>query len=169
MAAEIIIRPFQREDAESFYQNVGQDPAFLEMSGLSENTGLREIREYIEQRAALQGREHFYDFAVVSADSGEVIGEINAAYIPKGIADVGYVIGPAYRNRGCGEAALRRLLEILHQERISVFYGACRNDNPASMRVLEKCGMKKTKVVPASIRRIEGEADLVYFVKAENV
>jgi RimJ/RimL family protein N-acetyltransferase len=166
MGTDIIIRPFQKEDAESFYKNVGQDPAFLEMSGLPQGIGLSEIRDYIEQRIALQGREHFYDFAVVSSDSGEAIGEINAAYIPKGIADVGYFISPAYRNRGYGECALKSLMEILNRDHVSVIYGACQNDNHASMRIMEKCGMRKTNVVPDIIRRIEEEADLVYFVKA---
>ena len=166
METEIIIRPFQKEDAESFYRNVGQDPAFLEMSGLPKDAGLCGIRDYIEERIALQGRSHFYDFAIVLRDREEVIGEINAAYIPKGIADVGYLISPAYRNRGYGEGALRSLMEILQQDHVSVIYGACRKDNHASMRLLEKCGMRKTNVVPDIIRRIEEEADLVYFVKA---
>ena len=166
METEIVIRPFQREDAESFYKNVGQDPVFLEMSGLAKDAGLSGIRDYIEQRIVLQGRNHFYDFAIVLRDSEEVIGEINAAYIPKGIADVGYLISPAYRNRGYGEAALRCLMKMLHRDHISVIYGACRSDNHASMRVLEKCGMRKTNVVPDMIRWIEKEADLVYFVKS---
>ncbi len=137
METEILIRPFQNEDAESFYRNVACDPVFLEMSGLSQDTGLREIREYIEQRIAVAGRAHFYDYAIVLPEENEVIGEINAAYIPHGIADAGHVIAKAYRGRGYGTLALQMLMEILREDGISIVYAACRKNNPASMRVME--------------------------------
>ena len=60
METEIIIRPFQKEDAESFYRNVGQDPAFLEMSGVFAELELSMIRARVRsgmQNARDKGRK----------------------------------------------------------------------------------------------------------------
>ncbi len=69
--------------------------------------------------------------------SGEIVGNIGS-YSINGQRLVGYWIGMAYAGRGIASAALAEL--IAHYETVRPLYAHVAASNPASVRVLEKCG-----------------------------
>lgn len=72
-----------------------------------------------------------------------LVGFLNDVEIQNGCIELGYVVHPAHWGRGCATAALglaiAELFRLGYQE---VICGAFA-DNPASIRVMEKAGMRK--------------------------
>ena len=166
MADRLFLRPFEAADVQMFSRNVMSDPEFPAASGLRDSAELPDAGEYVLQRAGYAGRPHFYDFAVVRSEDDEVIGEINAAYIPPDTADIGYVIGRRFRGFGYGTEAVKMLAELLKTDGVTCIYGACRPDNAASEKVMRACGMEETDNVPDRVKQRESEAGLRWFVKS---
>ncbi len=87
----------------------------------------------------------FYDWAVVDKTSGKMIGTCGFTSItPEDEkAEIGYVINPSYKGRGIATEAVKRVLRFgfdeLLLERIEARYII---GNDASLRVMQKCGMR---------------------------
>ena len=160
-AGEVKIRPFRSEDAESFCRNVFCDQSLRESFGLKTEPTYEDAHAYVTERAALNGRPHFYDFVILLDEIA--VGEINAAYIAPDLCDAGYVIGSAFRNQGIGAAAMEELKAMLKADGICVLYAACHPENIASQRVMEKAGMKPADQVPFRVRRREESANVIYY------
>ena len=83
-------------------------------------------------------------WGIVSKKDGRMIGTIGFMWFDADnlSAEVGYSLSRAYWNRGIMTEALLRVLryafEELHMNRVEAQY---ESDNPASGRVMEKCGM----------------------------
>ena len=169
MGNSVLLRPFCLADAPSFYRNVISDPSLRRFLEVSDAPTLAEAEQYIQNRIRYQERPRFYDYAIVLEESGEVIGEANAAYIREGLADIGYVIGAGMRKQGYGTQAVCLLLERLRQENIHTAYAAVHSANSASRRLLEHVGMKQTAEVPPGVKRVEEDAELCWYVKQLSV
>lgn len=155
--ADLLIRPFAEKDAESFARNVLKD------STLASFFDGESAEEYIRERMKYADHARFYDCVILLGK--EAIGEINAAYIPDGIADIGYVLAEPYRSKGYGRQAVQAWTEYLFRQGIHTVYGACRKDNPASAAVMRHAGMTAAERVPDSVRRREKEDGLLYFCR----
>lgn len=83
-------------------------------------------------------------FAIELKETGHMIGTIGFMWIntEHRSAEVGYSLSRAYWNRGLTTEALRKVLEFAFEDldlhRVEAQYEV---DNPASGRVMEKCGM----------------------------
>ena len=163
MPDRLFLRPFEPEDSESFYQNVMKDCA-PDLFGLDNPSLPADAQNYIADRIPYYDRPRFYDFAVVKKSNGEVIGEVNAAYIAPDTADIGYVIGPLFRGQGYAKEAVQLLCAGLKAEGIHAIYGACRGDNFASQAVMRACGMRKTAEIPERVRIRETEPELHWYM-----
>ena len=80
----------------------------------------------------------------------EIIGFMNDTEIEGGSVEMGYVISPKYQNRGfCTEAMCGAIKYLFEKGFREVICGAF-EENAASIRVMQKCGMKllpKTDVI----------------------
>ena len=74
----------------------------------------------------------------------EVIGYINDVGYEDGNVEIGYVISPKYRNRGFCTEALGAVTEELFRMGFHTVKAGYFEENTASRRVMEKCGMKAT-------------------------
>lgn len=74
---------------------------------------------------------------------GKLIGLLNEVDVNDGTIEVGYVIHPAQKNNGYATEALQAAI----QELFRIGYGTVRagifEENAASRRVIEKCGMER--------------------------
>lgn len=79
---------------------------------------------------------------VVGIDlNGEIIGWINETGKENGSVELGYIIHPIHHNYGyCSEALKAVIVQLFEMGYARVFCGAF-EENPASLRVMEKCGM----------------------------
>ena len=142
----ILLRPWQDSDAESLYK-YACEPDVGTRAGWPPHKSVEESREII--RTVFNNDT---TWAIVLKAAGEVIGAMG--YMPEyelnlpareGETLVGYWIGKPYWNRGiCTEALLLMLDHIRKGTNYTSLIGSHYIDNPASGRVMEKCGFKPT-------------------------
>jgi [ribosomal protein S5]-alanine N-acetyltransferase len=78
---------------------------------------------------------------------GAVVGIVKAI-IAEHRAQVGYVVHEPFWGRGFATQAVEVLVERLEADpRISRIWATCALDNPASIRVLEKCGFQREGIL----------------------
>ena len=73
---------------------------------------------------------------------GEVIGFMNDTEIEGGCVEMGYVISPKYQNRGFCTEAMSGAIDYLFEKGFSEVICGAFEENEASLRVMQKCGMK---------------------------
>ncbi len=75
----------------------------------------------------------------------ELIGFLNDVDLSDGCMELGYVIAPAHWGRGYATEALGAVLDGLlgNDATLTVIRTGAFTDNPASLRVMEKCGMER--------------------------
>jgi RimJ/RimL family protein N-acetyltransferase len=102
-------------------------------------------------------------FVITLAD-GTIIGGCGIGVLSAADPELGYWIGVPYWGRGYATEAARALLdhafEALRCERLA---GRARVSNPASRRVLEKCGFQWTGVALIRIRALKSSAPVDCF------
>ena len=90
-------------------------------------------------------RRPFYEFAVERKSDGRVIGSCSMTNVKPGSYDsfVGWHYGHAFGGNGYATEAARELLRIgFERDIIGEIFGDCFVGNRASVRILEKLGMK---------------------------
>ena len=106
---------------------------------------------YLQDRYAVGD---FYDFAVVLKATGRMIGTVGFTSfdLPNRSAEIGYVIAPDCQGKGYATEAVTRILSFgfceCELERISA---VCMKGNLASLRVMEKCGLKKEGLLRSAV------------------
>ena len=106
---------------------------------------------YLQERYAVGD---FYDFAVVSKRTGQMIGTVGFTSfdLPNRSAEIGYVISPCHQGQGYATEAVLRILSFGFEEcaleRISA---VCMKGNLASLRVMEKCGLKREGLLRSAV------------------
>lgn len=142
----ILLRPWQESDAEALYK-YASEPEVGERAGWPPHQSVEESLEII--------RNVFRNdttWAIELKETGEAIGAMG--YMPvcelnlparKSEPLVGYWIGKPYWNKGICTEALQLMLEYIRKE-TSYTSLICSHfvDNPASGRVMEKCGFLPT-------------------------
>ena len=142
----ILLRPWREEDAEALFK-YASDAEVGPRAGWAPHRSVEESLEII--------RTVFHNdttWAIVWKETQEPIGAIG--YGPSCECDlparpdeptVGYWVGKPYWNRGICSEALRLLLEhVCSTTAIPSLISGHYVDNPASGRVMEKCGFKAT-------------------------
>lgn len=104
---------------------------------------LREIVAdgWLEALAARSGDRTFTPWAIVLRDTGVVVGFCGFLVRPVKGTTMGYAIVPGYRGRGFATEAAAVVLDWAERHEVDV-YASIRPPNPASVRVLEKIGMR---------------------------
>ena len=85
--------------------------------------------------------EDFYQVGIFY--EGNLIGFANEVERENGAIELGYVIHPKYHNQGYATEMLMAMIEQLWKEGFSEIITGAFKENRASIRVMEKCGMKK--------------------------
>ncbi|MFI8931329.1 GNAT family N-acetyltransferase [Streptomyces sp. NPDC053474] len=82
---------------------------------------------------------------VVERGSGLVVGSIGLFWPPaEGVLEVGYGVVPSRRGRGYASEATRAVVEFaLSSPDVHAVYATVELSNPASVRVLEKAGLRR--------------------------
>jgi ribosomal-protein-alanine N-acetyltransferase len=90
--------------------------------------------------------ESAWDWIAIHTSDQAVIGDIGFMGGPDedGLVEVGYSIVPEYREQGYATEMARSLIARAFQEMsIKVITATCRDDNPGSIKVLERVGMRR--------------------------
>jgi len=78
-------------------------------------------------------------------ENGILVGFLNDVEIQNGVIELGYAVHPAHWNKGCATAALKlAIAELFRLGYRQVICGAF-EENTASLRVMEKAGMRRSE------------------------
>ena len=144
----ILLRPWVEEDAEILYK-WAKDPEVGPRAGWPPHKDVEESREIIRKIFSGEGM-----WAVVLKETGEPIGCVG--YLSAGASnlqiaqdegEVGYWIAKPYWNLGICTEALGLVIDYCFREKgFKMLWGTFFTSNPASGRVMEKCGFIDTGV-----------------------
>ena len=143
LAFPVALRPFAGDDAPRV-QLLAGERAVAETTALIPHPypdGAAEAWIAAQARDRAAGRE--YTYAITLAADGLLVGAIGLRPAPTDHENFGYWIGQAYWGRGHATAAARAVIalavSLLDLDLLTASHLA---RNPASARVLEKCGFK---------------------------
>lgn len=142
----IILRPWQESDAEALFK-YASDPDVGSRAGWLPHKSVEESLDIIRTVFRSEGM-----WAVIWKESGEAIGCVG--YLPASSsnlkiaedhAEVGYWIARPYWGKGICTEALQMVIDYCFNEKgFTVLWGDYFPSNPASGRVMEKCGFVDT-------------------------
>lgn len=159
----ILLRHWQETDAATLFK-YASDPDVGPCAGWPAHKSVHESLEVI--------RTFFNNdstWAIVLKETNEPIGcicyythETSNIKIGRNDCEVGYWVGKPFWNRGICTESLRLILDycinVKHFENI---WADCFTGNPASGRVMEKCGFTDTGILNKCSNLVGGDRDLV--------
>lgn len=137
-----ILREFTEADAPAVYR-FNSHPEVVRYTGDKAVESVEQMLEFIKKYEDY-GKYGYGRWAVVYKDTNEVIGFNGLKYLKQwdGLADLGYRFLPEYWGKGIATetslAVVKYGFEVLKMEKM---IGFVQHGNPASAKVLEKCGM----------------------------
>ena len=136
----LVLRPPHADDAAELAM-LADNRRVAEMLGrMPHPYGETEARAFIARSAEKQAAGAIY--AVTLADSGAFIGCAGLNSTERGL-ELGYWIGEPYWKRGYATEAAHALVDLAFRATaINVLHVSCRVINPASRRVIHKCGFQ---------------------------
>jgi len=134
----VALRFLRPEDAEHFTILLGEDrDAALQMSHMPYPCTRESAREWI----ALRTQPGTVTFAITRVGDGVLLGAIGWGGVPE-MPGVGYWIGRPYWNQGYATEALRLIIDYVRGLGAKGLQAETFPANPASARVLAKCGFQ---------------------------
>jgi quinolinate synthase len=145
LTERLVLRPFRKDDAEAMFLNWTSDENVARYCRwyAHENISITEklLKMYIDDAAS----ETSYRWAITLNGHDEPIGCIDVVqFRENSVPEVGYVLSRRHWGQGLMTEALGAVTEELFRCGFSKIFACHAVDNPASGRVMEKCGMVYT-------------------------
>ena len=103
-------------------------------------------------------------FLIAARSGGAIVGACGLATLDSETPEIGYWLGAAFWGKGYATEAARALIDHAFGDLgLEVLLGGARVNNPASRRVLEKCGFQWTGVGLYRIRALKSSAPIDRF------
>ncbi len=140
--SRLILRRFDQEDAPAMYRTWASDPQVTRFLRWEPHPDEAEPRRILTQWAAAYGDPSFYQWAVERRSDGALLGVIGVVREEEGERlEPAYVLGRAYWGQGYTTEALAAVVNYLFESEGETVLSCCHAvDNPASGRVMSKCG-----------------------------
>lgn len=145
----LLLRKYVEEDAEAFFQ-LNSDPRVLRFVPDSALLDVEQARQILIDHPIADYRRHgFGRGACILKSTGQQIGFAGLKYLEElGEVDVAYRLPPAFWGQGLAtEAAVASVRYGFDQLGLKRIIGLAMPENVASIRVLEKAGLRYTEEV----------------------
>lgn len=158
----LILRPFQRSDAERVAALAGDREIVLNTLSIPHPYTIEDAQQWIARQQESRSSGDAVELAITIRDSGEVAGAIGLMLSDeKRRAELGYWLGREYWGRGLVSEASRELVRYgfhsLGLQRVFAFHFA---RNQASRRVLERLGMSHEGILRKHVSKWGEPQDL---------
>ncbi|MFT5777938.1 MAG: ribosomal-protein-alanine N-acetyltransferase [Crocinitomicaceae bacterium] len=159
--ARFYLRQITMDDCEELFR-MESTPEVNRYTGESLATSLSELKEKIRRTSQSDYRVHGYGrWAVIGKETDAFLGWAGLKYLPEfEQVDLGYRFFPEYWGKGVGTetsiSILKYGFENLGIERV---IAVAHQENKASIRIMEKVGMKFDKLAPYE----PGSEDVVWY------
>jgi ribosomal-protein-alanine N-acetyltransferase len=138
------LRPFADGDAEAMHR-IYSDPVVMRYVATGPAANIAATQRLLNDYAVHQRAHGFSFWGVVERASGMLIGDAGLYRTPAGEVELGYTLALAAWGRGYAtEAATAWLEAAFGPLGITEVIALAEPDNVASLRVLEKAGMRRT-------------------------
>lgn len=161
----LLLRPFVPEDAPVAFRNWCSDPEVTRYLRWSTHPSEEVTRMVLGDWIASYADPTFYQWAIVLAQSGEPVGSISVVHHDDKLklVHIGYCIGRKWWGQGITTEAMAALIDFFFEqvgaERIESLHDP---NNPASGRVMLKCGMQQEGVLRKADWNNQGVVDACY-------
>ena len=160
----LVLRAPRLADAKAIVRLAGDRRIAENTARIPHPYGMDDAEQFL---AAVNRQEGEATFAIALKDGvigkSELVGMCGVE-LREGTAEIGYWLGVPYWNRGYATEAVRALIDHAFGElEHEALQAGARVSNPASRRVLEKCGFQWTGVGLYRIRAIKSSAPLDRF------
>jgi len=158
----LTLRRFTMDDAQAMYNNWASDEQVTRFLRWPPHSDVTIPRAVLADWIAGYDDPAFYQWAIVPLDFGQPIGTIGVNFCDDALAlaHIGYAIGQLFWNCGYTSEALHAVIDYLFSEvgmnRIESQHDP---ENPASGRVMQKCGMTYEGTHRAADRSNRGIVD----------
>lgn len=162
----LILRRFTVEDAQDMFDNWAHDPEVAKYVTWAPHPDAAATKELLTLWSAQAEEMDTYNWCIVWKQSGEAIGNISVVRLHERAetAEIGYCLSARFWGQGIMTEAFRAVIAYLFTC-VGVNRIEARHDtrNPASGRVMEKCGMTKEGVLRQRERNNAGRCDLAIY------
>ncbi len=147
---KLTLRRAEMKDAEKMFENWGRHDETTRYVLWETHGDVFDTRVFLRTWVNSYASSDVYRWVMEVNETNEPIGTISVGSMNKlmGICDVGYSIGPAFWGKGYATEALFLVIKFLFEEvgakKITASY---MKENAPSGRVMEKCGMKREKIL----------------------
>lgn len=176
--SRLTLRKMLPKDAKDMYEYACREDV-TEYLLWSAHPNVGYTAKYLKYIQGEYKKERFFDWAIIWNENQKMIGTVGYTELDmqNKCAEIGYVLNPLYHNRGIATEAVSRVIRYafceLGMQRVEARYMI---QNSASLRVMEKCGMKaegilRSKMLVKGIYRDIGICSILkeeYFKTSEN-
>ncbi len=145
----LVLRAFSEGDREDLL-SILMDESVKQTYMIPDFPTVADAEPLLQKLITLSQDTNRYVFGI--SFNRRIIGFMNDVEIKDGKIEIGYVVHPAYQNKGFATEALKVLIEHLHSNGFHSVVAGFFQENTASRRVMEKAGM----------HRIDYEDDIEY-------
>lgn len=160
------LRPFRISDAPQVQRLAGEQKVAEPTAAIPHPYPDGAAEAWISGHEKLFESGRGVSYAITLATGSELVGtvsllDVSAAHLR---AEVGYWVGLEHWGNGyCTEALLTLMTFAENHFKTSRFIGRCLASNPASARVLERCGFVPEGRQVRHMRRVSGYEDMLLF------
>lgn len=162
----LILRPYTVDDAEEMYQNWASDPEVTRFLTWPTHSDAGVTRMVLNDWVPRYNDGGYFNWAIVLAASGAVIGNIAVVQLRPDIeaADIGYCLSRQHWGSGIMPEALQAVIDYLFGTAGLRRITACHDiANPKSGRVMEKAGMRREGIFRQAGRNNTGICDVAFY------
>lgn len=143
---DIRLRRPRRGDAEAIFE-YGSDPDVARFADWPVQTSIAPIVELIEERKTRWEHGSEYNWVIVESVSDRAIGGVSCKLNGEA-AEIGYLLNRSHWGKGYAtKAAGAVLLWLKSNPAITRIWATCDTENLASIRVLEKLGLHRERIL----------------------
>lgn len=162
----LILRKFVIEDAQPMYDNWASRDAVTKYLTWPTHKSIDVAKWVVSDWVSHYDDPAYYQWAIVPKDLNQPIGSIAVVKMEEdiGMVEVGYCIGDKWWGRGIVTEAFTALIPFFFEQikanRIQARHDA---ENPASGRVMKKCGLKYEGTLRKADRNNRGIVNACYY------
>lgn len=141
----LVLRRFTIEDLTAMHDGWASREECVKYFPWNAAADMEDTEKRLQTWISMYAREDYYQWAITDRECRKTIGVINLHDVDADYnsAETSYILNPDYWGRGIMTEALRAVIRYgfleLHLNRI---YADCFEENAASAKVLQKCGMR---------------------------
>ena len=143
--SRLFLRPIGLADLQKMYENWASDDEVTKHLSWNTHQSIEETKRVITSWLLMYERPYFFQWVITIKETQEAIGTISLFDLKFDLmqAEIGYCLGKTFWNQGYATEALQGVIDYaFSRNNFRVLLAKHLIENPASGRVMEKCGMR---------------------------